>query len=36
MIVDGKAPAGTAGGDSIAQVIEKGLAREKLKALVVR
>jgi protease-4 len=36
MIVDGKAAAGTAGGDSIAQVIEKGLAREKLKALVVR
>ena len=36
MIVDGKAPAGTAGGDSIAQVIEKGLARDKLKALVVR
>ena len=36
MIVDGKAPAGTAGGDSIAQVIEKGLARENLKALVVR
>jgi protease IV len=36
MIVDGKASAGTAGGDSIAQVIEKGLARDKLKALVVR
>jgi protease IV len=36
MIVDGKAPAGTAGGDSIAQLIEKGLARDKLKALVVR
>ena len=36
MIVDGKAPVGTAGGDSIAQVIEKGLARDKLKALVVR
>ena len=36
MIVDGKAAAGTAGGDSIAQVIEKGLARENLKALVVR
>jgi protease-4 len=36
MIVDGKAPAGTAGGDSIAQVIEKGLTRDKLKALVVR
>jgi protease-4 len=36
MIVDGKASAGTAGGESIAQVIEKGLARDKLKALVVR
>jgi protease-4 len=36
MIVDGKAAAGTAGGDSIAQVIEKGLARDNLKALVVR
>jgi len=36
MIVDGKAAAGTAGGDSIAQVIEKGLAKDRLKALVVR
>ncbi|WP_395621822.1 signal peptide peptidase SppA [Sphingomonas daechungensis] len=36
MIVDGKASAGTAGGDSIAQLIEKGLARKNLKALVVR
>ena len=36
MIVDGKAAAGTAGGDSIAQAIEKGLARDNLKALVVR
>ena len=36
MIVDGKASAGTAGGDSIAQVIEKGLARKNLKALIVR
>jgi protease-4 len=35
-IVDGKASAGTAGGDSIAQVIERGLARDNLKALVVR
>jgi protease-4 len=35
-IVDGKAPAGTAGGDSIAQAIEKGLRRNNLKALVVR
>ncbi|HET7817596.1 MAG TPA: S49 family peptidase, partial [Sphingomicrobium sp.] len=36
MIVDGKAPAGTAGGDTIAQLIEKGVASERLKALVVR
>jgi protease IV len=36
MIVDGKAAAGTAGGDSIAQAIEKGLAKDNLKALVVR
>ena len=36
MIVDGKASAGTAGGESIAQEIEKGLARKDLKALVVR
>jgi protease-4 len=36
MIVDGTAPAGTAGGESIAQVIEKGLATDRLKALVVR
>jgi protease-4 len=35
-IVDGKAAAGTAGGDSIAQAIEKGLAKDNLKALVVR
>ena len=35
-IVDGKAPAGTAGGDSIAEAIEKGLRGDKLKALVVR
>lgn len=36
MIVDGEASAGTAGGDSIAQVIEKGLREQDLKALVVR
>ena len=36
MIVDGKASAGTAGGDSVAQEIEKGLASKTLKALVVR
>jgi protease-4 len=36
MIVDGKASAGTAGGDSIAEVIEKGLSGGRLKALVVR
>ena len=35
-IVDGKAPAGTAGGDSIADAIEKGLQDDDLKALVVR
>jgi protease-4 len=35
-IVDGKAPAGTAGGDSIATAIEKGLQDDNLKALVVR
>jgi protease-4 len=35
-IVDGKAAAGTAGGDSIARAIEKGLAKDNLKALVVR
>ena len=35
-IVDGKAPAGTAGGDSIAEAIEKGLRGDRLKALVVR
>lgn len=36
MIVDGKAPPGTAGGESIAKVIEEGLATQNLKALVVR
>ena len=35
-IVDGKAAAGTAGGDSIATAIEKGLRDGGLKALVVR
>ncbi|HVF83570.1 MAG TPA: signal peptide peptidase SppA [Sphingomicrobium sp.] len=35
-IVDGKAPLGTAGGDSIAETIEKGLRTRDLKALVVR
>ena len=35
-IVDGKAPLGTAGGDSIADVIDKGVRSGKLKALVVR
>ncbi len=35
-IVDGKAPAGTAGGDSIAEAIERGLRGDRLKALVVR
>ncbi len=35
-IVDGKAPVGTAGGDSIAEAIERGLRDDGLKALVVR
>jgi protease-4 len=35
-IVDGKAPLGTAGGDSIAEAIEKGVRSGRLKALVVR
>ena len=35
-IVDGKAPPGTAGGDTIAEAIEKGLRGDGLKALVVR
>jgi protease-4 len=36
MIVDGKASSGTAGGDTIAELIEKGLSDNGLKALVVR
>lgn len=36
MIVDGKGQSGQAGGDTIAQLIEKGLATKDLKALVVR
>ena len=36
MIVDGKAPLGTAGGDSIAEAIEKGVRTGDLDALVVR
>ncbi len=35
-IVDGKAPLGTAGGDSIAAAIRKGIADDDVKALVVR
>jgi protease-4 len=35
-IVDGKAAAGTAGGDSIADALDRSLARDDLKALVVR
>ncbi|NIJ31784.1 signal peptide peptidase SppA [Sphingomonas oligoaromativorans] len=35
-IVDGKAPAGTAGGDSIADALGKAVAKGNLKALVVR
>ena len=36
MIVDGKAPPGTAGGDSIAEVIDVAVREGNLKALVVR
>ena len=36
MIVDGKAGPGSAGGDTIAQAIEKGLQDKSMKALVVR
>jgi len=36
MIVDGKAPPGTAGGDSVAQAIESGLRDKDVKALIVR
>ena len=35
-IVDGNAPAGTAGGDTIARNLERGLERGNIKALVVR
>jgi protease IV len=35
-IIDGKAPPGTAGGESIAEAIERGLGRQDLRALVVR
>ena len=35
-IVDGKAPSGTAGGDSIANALGKAVAKGNLKALVVR
>jgi protease-4 len=35
-IIDGKAGPGSAGGDSIAKLIDKGVASGKLKALVVR
>ena len=35
-IVDGKAPAGSAGGETIAKAMLKGLQDKKLKALVVR
>ena len=35
-IVDGKAGPGTAGGDSVSDLLLKGLAEKKLKALVVR
>jgi protease-4 len=35
-IVDGNAPAGTAGGETVARNLERGLARGNIKALVVR
>jgi protease-4 len=35
-IVDGEAPAGTAGGETISRLIDKALAKDDLKALVVR
>ena len=35
-IVDGEAPSGTAGGDTIAQLVEDALADDSIKALVVR
>lgn len=35
-IVDGRGPRGTAAGDSIAEAIEKALANDRIKALVVR
>ena len=36
MIVDGKAAAGTAGGETISEIIHRGLTEDNLKALVVR
>lgn len=36
MIVDGEAPPGSAGGDTIAEAIEKGIRQQGVKALVVR
>ena len=36
VIVDGKAPAGTAGGDTVAQIIDEAVRAGGLKALVVR
>jgi protease IV len=36
MIVDGQASPGTAGGDSIAELIDKAVQKDSLKALVVR
>ena len=35
-IIDGEAPAGTAGGDTIARALLKGIAENDIKALVVR
>src|SRR5438093_4366745 len=36
MIIDGSAPPGTAGGETIARAIERGIKDGKVKAMVVR
>ena len=36
VIADGEAPAGSAGGDTIAEIIDRAVARDKVKALVLR
>ncbi len=35
-IVDGEAPGGTAGGDTVAEIIRDGVAKQNLKAIVLR